>query len=197
MADSVRRADWTHMTSDEEILWSGVPSLWTVAVEVVMGLVLIIAGLTLTIAFGVGLPWVPEALTGTLAFAPLVVSVVGLAIIGIPLILLRYTRYIITSEELYRKKGFLRTDVVNIRHDRIQNTSCNQSFLERVFSFGDILIFTSGTDESEIILGNVPHPQQVRGILAKAQDAATEESGTNEPSPAAAHADGTSSSDVA
>ena len=184
------------MTSDEEIYWSGMPSLWTITVQVIMGLVLVIIGVSLTIAFSVELPWVPEMLTGTLAFAPLIIAVFGLVIIGFPLLLLRYTRYVITSEELYRKEGFLRTDVVNIRHDRIQNTSCNQSFLERIFSFGDILIFTSGTDDSEIILTNVPHPQEVRGILAEAQDVAAEQSETTEPPAAAPQADSSSSSET-
>lgn len=196
MPSSIRDANWTHMTRDEEIFWSGIPSLWTIAIPAVIGFVLIVVGVSLTIAFSVGLPWVPEMLTGTLAFAPLLIAVFGLVVIGLPALLLRYTRYVITSEELYRKEGFFRTDVVNIRHDRIQNTSCNQSFLERIFSFGDILIFTSGTDDSEIMLTNVPQPQEVRGILAKAQDVAAERSEAAESPAAAPQADGASGSDV-
>lgn len=180
MAKPVRQADWMHMTDDEDILWAGKPSLWTVATEIAIGLVLIITGISFTIAFLVELPWVPEALTGTLAFAPLVIAAFGITIIALRLIVLRFTRYVITTEEVYRKDGIFATNVLNIRCDRIENTGCSQSIVERIGSFGDIQIYTSGTDSSEIILANVPNPQQIRGVLGKAQDIAAEKSVASE-----------------
>lgn len=192
MAGSIQQVEWVHMNPEEKLIWAGNPSLWTLAVNIVMGLILIILGISLTIAFGVGLSWVPPVLSGPVVFAPLLLAVVGIAIIVFPLVLLLHTRYIITTEELYRKTGFFRRDIKNIRHDMIQNTSCNQSLYERLLSFGDIGIYTAGTDSTEIILMNVRRPQQVVNIIKKASDDASDDSETNESSAADTPIDRTS-----
>ena len=192
MAGSIQQVEWVHKNPEEKLIWAGNPSLWTLAVNIVMGLILIILGISLTIAFGVGLSWVPPVLSGPVVFAPLLLAVVGIAIIVFPLVLLLHTRYIITTEELYRKTGFFRRDIKNIRHDMIQNTSCNQSLYERLLSFGDIGIYTAGTDSTEIILMNVRRPQQVVNIIKKASDDASDDSETNESSAADTPIDRTS-----
>ena len=88
----------------------------------------------------------------------------------------------ITTEEVYRKEGLISQDILKIRHDRIQNTTCSQSALERLFSLGDITIYTAGSDDLEILLTNVSQPQDVNGILTKAFDNANDD-GQADPQP--------------
>lgn len=170
MASNSKVADWVHLTEDEEVLWADYPSIYTIWSDILFSLVLIVIGIAFTIALTLPLDWVPEFLTGKWAWTPLILVVAGIVFGGIQYGLLRRTRYVITSEEVYRKEGLISQNVTSIRHDRIQNTSCSQSALERALSFGDITIFTAGSDDQEILLTDVPHPQQVTGIITEALD---------------------------
>ena len=192
MEGSIEQAEWIHMNPDEKLIWAGNPSLWTLAINVVVGLVFIIIGISLTIAFGVGLSWVPPVISGPIVFTPLLLVVVGAAIIGYPLTLLLHTHYVITTHELYRKTGFFRRNVKNIKHDMIQNTSYNQSLIERLLTLGDVMIFTAGTDSTEIVLMNVKQPQQVAKIIKKASNDEGSETNTGESASTEAPVDRTS-----
>lgn len=180
MAGSMEKVEWMHMGEDEKLIWQGNPTLWTLALNLVMGLALIILGVSLTIAFVVGLSWVPPFVSGPVVFAPLIIALMGVLIIGYPLILLLHTRYVITTNELYRKTGFLRRDVDNLNYTSIENTSCNQSLLERLLSFGDVWVYTAGTDKSELVLMNVKYPQRIVEMIKKEVDKASDDSAENE-----------------
>jgi uncharacterized membrane protein YdbT with pleckstrin-like domain len=172
---SVETADWLHLTDDEEVLWNGHPSLYTIGSDVLFSLFLIVVGIGLTAAFLIPLDWVPEALAEQWAFLPLILVAAGIVFFAIQYGMVRRTHYVITTEEVYRKEGLISQDVLKIRHDRIQNTTCSQSALERLFSFGDITIYTAGSDDLEILLTNVSQPQQVSKILTEAFDNASSE----------------------
>ena len=174
MAGTIEPVDWMHMGEDERLIWAGNPTLWTLAINVVVGLALIIFGISLTIAFAVGLSWVPPMISGPLVLVPLVLALMGVLVIAYPLILLLHTHYVITTDELYRKTGFLRRDVENLSHGMIQNTSCNQSLLERALSFGDVMVFTAGTDSTELVLMNVKQPQRIMEIINDVTDDSNE-----------------------
>lgn len=167
---SVETADWLHLTDDEEVLWDGHPSLYTIGSDILFSLVLIVVGLGLTAAFLIPLDWVPEAFAEQRALLPLIFVAAGIVFFGIQYGMLRRTHYVITTEEVYRKEGLISQDVLKIRHDRIQNTTCSQSALERLLSLGDITIYTAGSDDLEILLTNVSQPQDVNGILTEAFD---------------------------
>ncbi|GAA0451255.1 PH domain-containing protein (plasmid) [Halococcus dombrowskii] len=168
--------DWLHLTDDEAVLWSGRPSLYTIAPGLLAGFVLAVVGLAFTAAFALSVAWLPAPLTDLPAWAPLVLVIGGAFYAGSEYLLLSQTRYVLTTEEVYRKDGLLRQNVSKIRHDRIQNTACDQSLVERLFSFGDITIYTAGTDTMEIRLTDVPQPQTVNGLLTEALDEAATQS---------------------
>ena len=79
--------------------------------------------------------------------------------------------YILTTEEVYKKTGLLSRSVINIRLDRIQNTSFTQSFIERIMKYGTIEIDTAGTGGTELVLYAVPKPEEVNGQLTEQLDA--------------------------
>jgi uncharacterized membrane protein YdbT with pleckstrin-like domain len=171
----LKSPDWVHLTDDEEMLWTGRPSLYIIAPGILGGFILAAVGIALTVSITLSLAWLPDVLTRLPAWTPLILVVCGVFYAVSEYVLLKQTRYILTTEEVYRKDGLLRKNVSKIRHDRIQNTTCDQSLLARLFSFGDITIYTAGTDAMEIRLTDVPQPQKVNGLLTRAlDDAATQ-----------------------
>jgi uncharacterized membrane protein YdbT with pleckstrin-like domain len=157
-------ADWVTLTEGEKVLWQGHPSLRLITPSALVALVLAGGGLALTIVLT----------NPTVGWLPLLGIPLGLAIIGWAYVSLVSTRYVLTSEEVYRKTGIITQSVAQIRLDRVQNTTCSQSLTERLFSYGDITIYTAGSDTMDITLADVPDPQQVNRHLTEALDAASE-----------------------
>ena len=156
-------ADWVTLTEGEEVLWQGHPSLRLITPSVVVGLVLALGGVVLTVVLT----------EPTVRWLPLLGVPLGIAVVAWAYVSLVSTRYVLTSEEVYRKSGILNQSVAQIRLDRVQNTTFSQSPTERLFSYGDITIYTAGSDTMDITLENVPSPQEVNQRLTEALDAAS------------------------
>ena len=156
-------ADWVTLTEGEEVLWQGHPSLRLITPSVVVGLVLALGGVVLTVVLT----------DPTVRWLPLLGVPLGIAVVAWAYVSLVSTRYVLTSEEVYRKSGILNQSVAQIRLDRVQNTTFSQSPTERLFSYGDITIYTAGSDTMDITLTNVPNPQEVNQRLTEALDAAS------------------------
>ena len=156
-------ADWVTLTEGEEVLWQGHPSLRLITPSVVVGLVLALGGVVLTVVLT----------EPTVRWLPLLGVPLGIAVVAWAYVSLVSTRYVLTSEEVYRKSGILNQSVAQIRLDRVQNTTFSQSPTERLFSYGDITIYTAGSDTMDITLENVPNPQEVNQRLTEALDAAS------------------------
>ncbi|RKD94030.1 PH domain-containing protein [Halopiger aswanensis] len=152
--------DWLHLTADEAVVWESRPHPITMGAGVpiavlvaVVGTALIIMDLTST--DGAGL----TALLGAL---------LGLGGAGVALV--RYavwtnTRYVITSEELYKKRGIVSRDVTQFRIDRIQNTTLEQDMLGRLLGYGDLTIYTAGSGDPELTFERTPRPERANGAL--------------------------------
>ena len=156
-------ADWVTLTEGEEVLWQGHPSLRLITPSVVVGLVLALGGVVLTVVLT----------EPTVRWLPLLGVPLGIAVVAWAYVSLVSTRYVLTSEEVYRKRGIFDQSVAQIRLDRVQNTTFSQSPTERLFSYGDITIYTAGSDTMDITLENVPSPQEVNQRLTEALDAAS------------------------
>lgn len=153
---------WVTLGEGEEIVWSGRPSMFLVVGSLLVGFVVVAAGSAL---YGVFIP----ADTG-LRWLGLVVVVVGVAYMAYTGLRHQSTQYVITSNEVYRKEGLLSRHVTSLRLDRIQNTTFEQSFVERVLAFGDVHVDTAGTGGTEITFEAVSRPQEVSGLLTKQLD---------------------------
>lgn len=161
--ENVENADWLHLTDGEEIQWTGRPSVFTIASDLVIAGVLFFSGFIvagLLIAFFEGTP-IPDSL-GLLA---LLVSAAALASgIWTYAEWLR-TLYVITDEEIYVKRGLISRDVTQVRLDRIQNTAYEQSIFERVLSLADVQVFTAGSAVEDLVFESVPNPEEVKRTL--------------------------------
>ncbi|WP_049903629.1 PH domain-containing protein [Halococcus agarilyticus] len=153
--------EWVTFTEGEEVRWEGHPSLRLVLPSILFGIALVIAGIVLT---AVVLTEPPAR------WLPLVGVPIGLAIVVWAYVSQRSTHYIITSEEVYRKTGIVNRNVAQVRLDRVQNTTYEQSVLERLFSYGHITIYTAGSDTMDVSFDGVSDPQEVNQALTEALD---------------------------
>ena len=161
----VADADWLHLNADEAIEWTGRPSRYTIAVAVAIALGVALAGVVLTL---LAQPWVDDAgLPGWLGLLPLGLTVIGLARAGWVYVDWLRELYVVTDEAIYVKRGLLSRDVTQVRLDRVQNTSFEQSIRERLLEYGDVQVFTAGTNTGDLRFRSVPDPQRVTRILAR------------------------------
>ena len=164
----LERADWIHLTEDEEICWAGRSTLYTIIRPLTLAAVLIVIGIALTLAGPTVLAdWFGVTVSGWIQLLPLLIALCGCVVGGAAYLRWLRTQYVITNQEVYIKEGFVSRDVSQIRLDRVQNTTTSQSALERALSYGDIVLYTSGSDTLNIVLDNVPHPQEVNGIITR------------------------------
>lgn len=157
--------EWVTLGENEQVVWSGTPSLLLATGSLVGGFLVIVVGIAL---YGFLLPpdfefeWVAWLLI------PL-----GMALMAYAYLRHQSTRYVITTNEVYRKTGLFSREVTTLRLDRIQNTSFEQSLLERVLSYGDVNVDTAGSGGTEITFRAVSNPQEVSKLLTEQLDRTT------------------------
>ncbi len=143
------------------ILWKGHPSLYLSAPSIFLGLVLVVGGLGL-------MAWISRS--SIFWWIGPILSIGGVISLGITYLRWRSQWYVLTTEEVYKKSGLISTDVVQIRLDRIQNTTYSQSFLDKLFAHGDVTIYTSGSSTIDLTLKDIPQPQTVNRLLTEQLD---------------------------
>ena len=165
LREDVADADWLHLHEGEEVRWSGRPSQYTLVPATVTMVLLVVAGALLT---GWWHPYVMEQGWPTvIGYVPLLLALVGIAYGTWVYLLWLRLLYVITDEEIYVKIGFISRDVTQVPLTRVQNTSYNQSVLERLLSYGTIHVYTAGTHTDDLRLRNVPNPGRIKEILTK------------------------------
>lgn len=161
--EDVSEADWLHLTDGEEVRWSGRPSQYTLVPATLTMVLLVVLGVVLTAWWQPtvaeqGWPWL-------LGYLPLLIGTAGIAYaIWVYLLWLRLL-YVITDEEIYVKLGLVSRNVTQVPLTRVQNTSYDQSVLQRLLSYGNIYVYTAGTHTDDLLLRNVPRPERIKGIL--------------------------------
>lgn len=153
-------ASWLHLTSDEEILWKGHQSVYRVLPLVTVGILFVLLGTGLA-----GSNFFPLS-----NWLGVILALSGLIIAMPPLLQWRTEWYVLTTEEIYHKKGILSTNTIQIRLDRIQNTTYSQSLVERIFGYGDVTVYTAGSGTMDLVISNVSNPQLVNGTLTEQLD---------------------------
>ena len=161
--ENIDDANWIHLTEDEEVLWVGRPSRMTILLSLVIGLLLVVIGLLssywlIAEVAAADLPW-------WMGYLPVIFSIVG--ILWVAIVYLNWLRllYVITDEEIYVKYGLISRDVTQVRLDRVQNTTFDQSMLQRIFRFGHVNIYTAGSSTEDITFTNVPRPERLTRML--------------------------------
>jgi len=159
-SERLQSAEWLTLADGEQIEWHGRPSLFRIAPQVIAALLVAVGG-----ALGVSLL---RSAVGTL---PGIVHLLPFFVGGgmLAVVFLRWYRveYVITTKQIYIKRGFLSLDVDQIRLARIQNTTLSQSLLERLLGYGDVIAYTAGSDTLNIEFESVLNPSRVNRRLSK------------------------------
>ena len=162
--------DWFHISEDEAIVWESRPHPITMGVRLPVGIALALAGLLVA-------GWsVTESIGLVTVFG------LGLLAAGVVVSVVRYlvwtnTRYVITSSELYKKRGIVSRDVTQFRLERVQNTSLSQSGIGRLLGYGDLTVYTAGSGDPELTFERVPQPEVASSRLSDQLEAvSTDES---------------------
>jgi len=151
---------WLHLTPDEEILWAGHRSFYGTLPLVAIGIFLAL--------LGVGI-----AASGLFRWATwvgILLVLVGIAVVVPPFLRWRSEWFVLTTEEIYHKRGVFSQDVTQIRLERVQDTVFSQSLSERIFDYGTVTIHTAGAATNNLVFENVANPQSINGLLTEQLD---------------------------
>lgn len=77
------------------------------------------------------------------------------------------TFYRITNERVRAQYGLLGKDFEDIELIRIQDLDRSQGMMERMLDIGDIIIQSSDPSRPQLVLENVPSPDQVHELLRR------------------------------
>ncbi len=76
----------------------------------------------------------------------------------------RATWYTVTSQRVQIKSGVISTKSVYMHFNKMQDIQVTQSLVQRISSSGDIEIF-GGRDRTNLILENIPKPDEVENLI--------------------------------
>ena len=141
----------------ETIIFDGSPS-W----RSVLGTYL--KGDLLAVAVGAVLWFVLSPGAGVAAF----VAIAVLAIL-IGFVQRRSTRYVITDQRLYIRRGLLSRHEQQTRLSRVQDVSTRQSMLERMLQIGTVDFDTTGDESEDFRFSGVDDPREVVAAVDAAQ----------------------------
>lgn len=165
--ECLRAVDWLHLTDEEEIRWASHPSLYTIASSLVVATVLVIVGAGLA---GVAFSFAEgRAVPNWVGFAPLTLTLYGVIQGAKTYVHWHHHVYVITDEAVYVKYGLISRSITQVPIERVQNSSFEQSFLQRLLSYGDVHVFTAGSSTEELTLEDVPNPEEVSETLTTTQ----------------------------
>lgn len=159
--DRLQSADWLTLSGDERIEWNGRPSLFTLAPRIIAAaLVGLLGGVGVSLLSSL-LGW---SVPGVITAVPLLAALGSIAVVVLGWYRIQY---VITSREVYIKRGFISLTVDQIRIARIQNTQLSQSMVERLLGYGDVIAYTAGSDTKNIEFNSVPNPSRVNETLSR------------------------------
>ena len=166
--------DWVTLTDDETVVWRGGPSTARVVQELLGETLLVVVGLAV-VAVGSGA--VAAVDPPTLSAVPLGLVGIGLAAVLLGVVLgvvtylrFRAIRYLITTSELYRKRGLFSRSVRNLRLERVQDSGFQQSAVQRLLGYGTVHVSTAGGGGVELRFQDIPDPEAVNGRITRQLD---------------------------
>lgn len=79
------------------------------------------------------------------------------------------TSLTITTTRTILRKGILSTSTSEVQHDDVRNIRADRNTFERLLNYGDIAISSSGQDDFEIVVHDIPDPEGVLDIIRRHQ----------------------------
>ncbi|MFC4439653.1 MULTISPECIES: PH domain-containing protein [Natrialbaceae] len=166
--------DWLHLSDDERIVWESRPHPITMGIRVPIALLIVLGGFVLA-------GWSAADGTSVLTYAGILLALVGAAAAFVRYIFWRNTRYVITSAELYKKRGVVSRDVTQFRLDRVQNTTLEQDAIGRLLGYGDLTVYTAGSGDPELTFERTPRPERAGSALSDQLNEAVDGTRTRTP----------------
>ncbi len=80
---------------------------------------------------------------------------------------LSFQTYEIRNDRLYQSKGLFSTTYDELLLYRITDMTLKQTFWQRIFGTGTILLATRGDSDAVIRLENIAHPHKVRDLFSQ------------------------------
>lgn len=140
--------DWLSPEPDEELLWAGTPRISTILPAVAIGVLLVGAGLALAVIVDPRL-----GLAASLGVIPPAWSY----------LVVTNTRFAVTSEALYAKRGVLGRVVERVPLTSVQNSSFSQDLAGRLFGYGSVTFEEAGG--SGLRFYRIESPRDVRRFV--------------------------------
>lgn len=81
----------------------------------------------------------------------------------------RTTQLTLTTERVLFRRGIFTRKTSEVRYADIRNITVDQTFRERLFRFGDLAISSSGQDDMEIVIDDIPNPTKVAELIRRQQ----------------------------
>ena len=151
---------WLHLDDDERVVWKSRPHPVALGRRAVVTLAVAMVGLAVA-------SWAWSNGYGLIAWLGVGLLGVGVAGLAVRYLFWTNTRYVITSEELYEKRGVVSRDVTQFQLDRVQNTTLRQSVAGRLLGFGDLTVYTAGSGDPELTFDRVPDPGGANAALSR------------------------------
>jgi uncharacterized membrane protein YdbT with pleckstrin-like domain len=151
----------------ETVLWHGRPS-WRsmVAFYIKWGLIALIPGVVAQIISTEG-----GVNARTTTFWP--ITVVLLLIVLLVGWIIRFgTRYIVTDQRIYIRRGILTRHERSTHRDRIQNVNTDQGFFQRLLSVGNVDFDTAGGDDFNFVFVGINDPGNLVRLVSHRPEAA-------------------------
>lgn len=131
-------------------------------------LLLVIAAVVGLVMFLTGEPLL--GLTGgSLLIASLIALAVAMFFVGRWWINVLGTTLTVTNSRTILRKGILSKRTSEVQHDDVRNIKSDRNTLERLLNYGDIAISSSGQDDFEIVVNDVPDPDGILEIIRRNQ----------------------------
>jgi uncharacterized membrane protein YdbT with pleckstrin-like domain len=160
--------DWFHISDDDNIVWESRPHPISMGTGLPIGVALALIGFLVA-------GWSGTDGIGILTIVGVLLIAVGAVVASIRYLVWTNTRYVITSSELYKKRGIISRDVTQFRLERVQNTSLRQSGIGRLLGYGDLTVYTAGSGDPELTFERVPKPERASSRLSdQLEDVATD-----------------------
>ncbi|MDY6764504.1 MAG: PH domain-containing protein [Halobacteria archaeon] len=162
--------DWVTLTEGESVVWQGRPIVYPYLGGVSTGLIIILLGVVVWLVVqGVILDFsIPSFIPSGIIVGVLVV--LGILVALKPILDWWSIKYLITTDEVYKKQGMVSRTVKNLSLDKVQNTSFTQSVMGRLFSYGNVQIDTAGGGGTEMVFNSVKDPESVVGHITRQID---------------------------
>lgn len=80
------------------------------------------------------------------------------------------TRYFLTNHRVIIRKGLFSKKVVYAQYEKIQNVRVSKNIGERMVDIGDIYIDTSGGDQTELVILDIPDPEKIQRMILQGME---------------------------